>query len=80
MNDANAIAERRKQHIDGFNRQDQDAMASTASEKIVVMAPNTPAVVGLAAARDWWSALMEVRNLVVRMSAIDLFGTFVQVG
>jgi ketosteroid isomerase-like protein len=56
MSEADTIAALRKKHIDGFNRQDQEAMASTSSNETVIMAPNQPAVIGLDAARSWWSS------------------------
>lgn len=54
MKDGDAIAALREKHIEGFNRQDPEAMASTSAEDVVIMAPNQPAVVGLDAARAWW--------------------------
>lgn len=62
MNDAKAIAGCREQHIDGFNRQNLDAMAGTVSDEVVIMAPNTPVVVGLDAARAWWTSGFEVAD------------------
>jgi ketosteroid isomerase-like protein len=72
MSDANAIFDRRKQHIDGFNRQDQDAMASTASDDIVIMAPNTPTVIGLDAARAWWSSGFEAAEARFDFEPLEL--------
>lgn len=54
MNDADALATLRKQHIDSFNRADTDGMAETVTEDVVVMPPNLPALEGIEALRVWW--------------------------
>lgn len=54
MNDSDAIATLRKQHIDAFNRADAEGMASVVADYVILMPPNIPALEGKEAARAWW--------------------------
>ena len=55
MSDSAAITQLRGNFIAAFNRQDIDAMAEYATDDLVGMPPNQPALVGIDASRAWWS-------------------------
>lgn len=54
MNDVEAVAQTRDEHIDGFNRQDAAAMSLTVADDSITMPPNQAPLVGRAALEAWW--------------------------
>ena len=62
MSDAEKVARRRDEHIDGFNRQDVAAMSNTVTDDSVTMPPNQAPLIGRAAVEAWWKEGFEVAN------------------